>query len=115
MYKYFLHSTSVIVGDGEDRERRARETESANGKKKITKFESRAQQRKNNFFSGSDRKHSEFSFHPLIINSSKRQPARGQRRRGKSAGKKAAPRRRGALRAIISRVHPHMNEKLTRF
>lgn len=29
----FSPFTTVIVGDGEDRERRARETESANGKK----------------------------------------------------------------------------------
>lgn len=81
--------------------------------KKITKFESRAQQRKSNFLAATENTVN-FPPHPLIINSSKRQAVEGKEEE-KSAGKRAAPRRRGALRAIISRVHPHMNEKLTRF
>lgn len=75
----FSPFTSVIVGDGEDRERRALEKLSQQ-MEKITKFESTTTKK---ILSGSDRKHSEISFHPLIINSSKRQAARGQRRREK--------------------------------
>lgn len=80
MYKYFLHSQAsssemakiendVLEKLSQQMEKNNEIREQSTTTKKI--------------LSGSDRKHSEFSFHPLIINSSKRQAARGQRRREK--------------------------------